>query len=313
MGEQTSWILRLDDETAPGLGRARIDLAGEDVERFLQGLLSADVEALTPEHAHAACLLTVKGKIVTEVLVVRDRDGRVGLVVPATQLEASVALLDRYIIMDDVTPTPAKSTQMACVWGPGAQELVAGHKGELAAYKTRHPVPGWLVAGSPDAMQSLQDQATVATETALTAYRIETASPLWGHEIMPDRFPPEVGFVYAVDYDKGCFMGQEPLARIHARGQVNRVMVRVRSEQSPAQPGPVQLDAPDKPNVGQWTSWVGEQGSVTGLAIVRRKVATPGTRLAAGELAVEVCSPPLGDDPGVANRHTTSRVQLGKS
>ncbi|MGB1016608.1 MAG: YgfZ/GcvT domain-containing protein [Nannocystaceae bacterium] len=312
MAEQTSWILRLDDDTSPGLGRVRIDLAGEDVERFLQGLLSADVEALAPEHAQAACLLTVKGKIVTEVLVVRDRGGSVGLIVPVGQLEACVALLDRYIIMDDVTPTPAEPAAMACVWGPGARELVNGHSGELAAYKTRHPVPGWIVVASPDAMQAFEAQATVATPADFTTYRIETASPLWSREIMADRFPPEVGFVYAVNYNKGCFMGQEPLARIHARGQVNRVMVRVRAEQQPSQTAPVQLDAADKPDVGRWTSWVGASGAVTGLAIVRRKVATPGTMLMAGELAVEVCSAPLGDDPGVGNRHDKGRVQLGK-
>ena len=49
---------------------------------------------------------------------------------------------------------------------------------------------------------------------------------------MADTFPPEVGFVAAVSYDKGCYMGQEPLARIHARGQVNRVLVQVGASRS---------------------------------------------------------------------------------
>ncbi len=306
-------VFRLPNDSTSALARAQIDLTGDDVQRFLQGLLSADVERIEPGTAEAAALLTVKGKIVTEVLVLCASDGRLFLSVPASQLQPTLELLDRYIIMDDVTPTAADPAAMACVWGPGGEALLQAHP-QLRAFRTRHPVPGWLVIGEGQAFDALEQAATVATSDAFTAYRIETATPLWGHELTADRFPPEVGFVYAVNYEKGCYMGQEPLARIHARGQVNRVLVRVTAEQAPSGAPPVQLANAEQTDVGGLTSWVcvGE-GAVTGLAIVRRKYAAPGTRLNAGSIEIEVCSGPLGDDRGVNNRHDQSTtVKLGK-
>ncbi|MFY0531537.1 hypothetical protein [Nannocystis pusilla] len=123
-----------------------------------------------------------------------------------------------------------------------------------------------------------------------------------GPEITPGTFPPEVGFVAAVSYDKGCFMGQEPLARIHARGQVNRVLVRVHAGTCPE--GPVELAAPERPQAGLAATWAPDpSGGASGLAIVHRSAASPGTVLsAAGIGAVEVRSGPLGDDPGVKGR-----------
>lgn len=294
-------VFRLPTDSGSALSRAQIDLAGEDVSRFLQGLLSADVEQIKPNTAQASALLTVKGKIVTELLVLSTASGKLRLCVPASQLSATLELLDRYIIMDDVTPTAAKPQALACVWGEHADQLVRQAEG-IECYATRHPVPGWLVVGDEPAVTNLASQATQASLEQFTRYRVETASPLWGAEIQPDRFPPEVGFVYAVNYDKGCYMGQEPLARIHARGQVNRVLVRVEADAAPAGSAPLKLATPERPDVGMWTTWVGD-GPTLGLAIVRRKFAEPGQLLDANGQAVKVCSGPLGDDRGVANRH----------
>src|SRR5690606_21560455 len=131
---------------------------------------------------------------------------------------------------------------------------------------------------------------------------IEAGVPAWGLEITPGTFPPEVGFVAAVSYDKGCFMGQEPLARIHARGQVNRVLVRVHAETCPQ--GPVELAARDRPQAGRAATWAPDPaGGALGLAVVHRSAASPGTVLSAeGSGPVEVRSGPLGDDPGVKGR-----------
>ena len=134
-----------------------------------------------------------------------------------------------------------------------------------------------------------------ADDDALTQHRIDTATPAWGYELQAGFFPPEVGFTYGVSYDKGCFMGQEPLARIHARGQVNRVMVRVETAA-----GPSALSHPDRAEAGRLTSVAGGRG----LAIVRRELAAEGTVLQAAEGgAVKVISGPLGDDAGVAGRN----------
>ena len=132
-----------------------------------------------------------------------------------------------------------------------------------------------------------------------------------GSRIEPDVFPPEVGFVYAVSYDKGCFTGQEPLARIHARGQVNRVMVRVNAD-APIALGTT-LAGPDRPEVGKLTTVApdGDGGGVLGLAIVRRDVAEAGKALTAGDTTVTVTSGPLGDDPGTPGKGRSATVRLG--
>lgn len=285
--------------------RRLIRFTGVDVRRFLQGLLSADIEALRPGHACPAAILTVKGKLVSEAIVLCDADGSIALVVPAEIAEAVVGLVDRHIIMDDVTIALDEAQRFALVW-----PALPGERG-VAAYATRHPAPGSLLVGDDAALTAALAGVPVVGEDEWNRYRVTEAAPAWGHEIVADSFPPEVGFVAAVSYDKGCYMGQEPLARIHARGQVNRVMVRVSATTLPS--GPVTLATPERPVAGRWTTWAGDPEGAVGLAVVHRSVAVAGTVLAAeGVGAVTVQSGPLGDDPGVGAKAKAATVQLGK-
>ena len=184
------------------------------------------------------------------------------------------------------------------------------------SFPVEHPAPGRLLVGPRVQLHAALAQlgSCEADAQAYTRWRLRHDRPAWGFEITPDRFPPEVGFVDAVSYDKGCYMGQEPLSRIHNRGQVNRVMVRVGAPAAPeVEDGPVALHeagGEQAKEVGSWTSWSAD-GS-RGLAIVRRRHARPGTRLRAGELELEVQSGPIGDDPGGAGPATgTATVSLG--
>lgn len=285
--------------------RRLLRFTGADVGRFLQGVLSADVQQLRPGHGQAAAILTVKGKIVSDAIVLCGGDGTIDLAVPAEIAGAVLSLIDRHIIMDDVQVSLDAAQRFALAW-PDAPETTPG----LQRFVTRHPAPGVLLVGEAGALTEALAGVPEAGAEAYALHRIAAAAPAWGHEITADAFPPEVGFVAAVSYDKGCYMGQEPLARIHARGQVNRVLVQVRAASSPA--GPVNLAAPDRPAAGRWTSWARSPDGAVGLAIVHRSVARPGTVLTAEALgAVEVGSGPLGDDPGVPGKKTAT-VQLGK-
>jgi folate-binding protein YgfZ len=166
----------------------------------------------------------------------------------------------------------------------------------LTTYIARHPIPGRIVVGTPGALAAALDGIERADEEAFTAHRIDTATPAWGFEVQAGFFPPEVGLVYAVSYDKGCFMGQEPLARIHARGPVKRV--RARGETT-ATATPAVLAQGDKQNAGTLTSVARGRG----LAIVRRSMAEEGTVMTTAEgIEVRVISGPLGDDPGIDGR-----------
>lgn len=275
----------------PGQARALVRASGPDAERFLQGTLSADLGDLGHDRALPATLLTVKGKIVADAVVLRLPGGDIGLLVPEGVADEVVALLDRHVIMDEVT-VARSSERAALVWPERPPE------GQV--FETRHPAPGWIVVDTPDRLEASLGASSEVSVEAFTRHRIETASPAWDHELAPGFFPPEVGLTYAVSYDKGCFMGQEPLARIHARGHVNRVMVRVELDVAPDADASVGLSSSERPEAGRLTSWARSDGGAIGLAIVHASLASPGVELRGeGVGAVRVTSGALGGDPGV--------------
>jgi folate-binding protein YgfZ len=288
----------------PGQARAVLRITGEDASRFLQGLLTADMGQLIAGRALPTALLTVKGKIVSDGILLAPRESEIWLAIPADKADAVQAQLDGHVIMDDVTIErldPADHA-LVLVWGASVDASVP-------SFTTDYPLHGTLLVGPLAELRTwLAEQGSEPIdELGFTRLRIEQARPAWGREITEDRFPPEVGFVESVSYTKGCYMGQEPLSRIHNRGQVNRVMVRVEAERAPEGSDPVDLFIGEDP-VGEWTSRADDG---RGLAIVKRKHAEPGKQLRTGEgIAVMVRSGPLGDDPGGASR-SVIKVQLG--
>lgn len=271
--------------------RRVLRLHGPDTHRFLQGTVSADVSKAAPGHAVPATLLTVKAKIVSELIVLVQDDTTVDLLIPADTFDGVQSHLDRHIIMDEVEVAPREDQVVAAVWGEGLREADGGLR-----WSCTHPVHGQLLVGTAEDVAGALDGVSTADAAAFSAHRVEVGAPGWGFEVTPDRFPPEVGFVGAVSYDKGCYLGQEPLARIHARGQVNRVMVRVSIEG--AAEAPAGLSHVDRPEAGTLTTVAGDQG----LAVLRRSFAETGQSLSADGVTVTVRSGPLGDDPGIGSR-----------
>jgi folate-binding protein YgfZ len=287
----------LDD--LPHQGRALVRLSGPDARRFLQGTITADIERLAPATAAAGALLTVKGKLVTELVVVCASDDAIEVLLPRDIVDDTVAMLDRHIVMDDVVVARDPDAVAAVVWDEDDPDVAPAIS--LRTIATRHPLPGWLVVGPRESLAAALAQAEPVDLATFERARVESATPGWRHELLPGFFPPEVGYVHGVAYDKGCYLGQEPLARIHARGQVNRVMVQVIAETSAEVPAP--LKAPERDDAGTWTTAVALESGVCGLAIVRRDFARPGVVLrTADDRAVRVVSGPLGDDPGIRSR-----------
>jgi folate-binding protein YgfZ len=304
----------IDLAQVSGQARTVLALTGADVERFLQGTLSADLRGLDTRHARAATLLTVKGKVIAEVIVVRRAgpDPVFYLLVPTACAGEVIVDLDRHVIMDDVTITPCELA-VGFAWGEEGRDLPnldVDSTGE-GSWWTRHPGVGRLHVGSAESLAAWVQAHGQGMAEDFHAARIHAHVPAWQHEITPDHFPPEVGFVEAVSYSKGCYRGQEPLARIHARGQVNWVMVAVRSAEAgasttlPAAGHAIALQHPSRANAGRWTSAVvGREGGLDGLAIVHRSLAVVGTTLEieGGSGALEVTTGPLGDDTTQAAR-----------
>jgi folate-binding Fe-S cluster repair protein YgfZ len=119
-------------------------------------------------------------------------------------------------------------------------------------------------------------------------------------------FPPEVGFVAAVSYDKGCYLGQEPLSRLHLRGRANRGLIAVAPAAGTVEATPTELADAEGP-VGRLTTWAAPADAgaerPAGLAIVHRRAFAPGTTLTtASGATVVVIDGPHGDDPGTGAR-----------
>lgn len=248
--------------------RALLQLTGPDTIRFLQGTLSNDVHEIPEGEAVAAALLTVKAKLVCDVTVWGAGE-TLWLSVPAAVGQAVFENLDRHIIMDEVEVKLLDAKQVLVV---GDRPGGAGGTGGVSVVQTRHPAPGFLVAGPADAVDAVLADCDVGDAEGYAEHRIESASPSWGHELSSDRMPPEVGLGYAVSYDKGCFMGQEPLSRLHNRGQVNRVLCRVDVE---GLAEGAALAHESREAAGTLTTAVNGKG----LAVVWRKLAEPGAEL----------------------------------
>jgi folate-binding protein YgfZ len=201
-------------------------VVGDDAVEFLDGLVSQNVAALSPGTAARSLLLAPNGKLRANLWLLRDND-RVGLVCDAGRADAVMADLARFKIRVDVTIT-ADSRPVWEVWGPDADSLAATASSDwsddgatlLANLPFRHSdLPRLIVAGEQPAVRQ------VSAEVA-AAVRIELGEPVVGIDLADGTIPQESGDVAAaVDFTKGCYLGQELVARIDSRGHVNRRLV----------------------------------------------------------------------------------------
>ncbi len=295
------------DVTRSGVGIARrtwrsvVDIGGEDRKKFLQGLLSNDVESLAAGAGCRALLLDVKGHVVADFDVFAAADS---LVVSgeADCLEAVVPTLQRYVLAAAVT-FEERGVEVVGVVGPAAEALLRD-----AGIEVPQPQAGAHLMGTVDGtdvrvtrafsssgglelhvpterlesvwkiLEDAAGEATVTLDAATSeVLRVEAGEPRYGAEITGEEFPQEVGLDEAINYDKGCYLGQETVARIHYRGQVNRLLRGLKLDESAAFGADL---AHDDKRVGHITSVVeSPRLGVIGLGYVRREQADSGVVL----------------------------------
>lgn len=226
--------------------RTLVRIEGSRAARLLNGLLSADVEALRPGDAALSFILTPKGRPVAVPTVLRLEDEFL--------LDASRAalpgLLDHfrtYLPPRFASVTILDDARRVSLLGPHAIEAATGLDltGEFFRV-TRAPEDGggidvFLTNDGPD-LEAIE-AAAVSTGGAVACpadhevWRIECGIPRFGRDITPDNLPQETGLVArAVSFEKGCYTGQEVVARIHYRGHVNRYLRGIRRAGPPAGP-----------------------------------------------------------------------------
>ncbi|MFO7279370.1 MAG: glycine cleavage T C-terminal barrel domain-containing protein [Thermoanaerobacterales bacterium] len=262
------------------LPRDVVRVAGPDAVDYLQGQLSQDVAALGPGEAAWSFLLQPTGKVDAWLRVTRTGDDELVLDVDAGHGEAVVARLRRFLLRTkaDVDPLPWRAVALR---GPGA-DRVEGLTGLV--------VPTWPGVEGVDALGedvAPPDGVARATAADLASLRVRAGVPAMGAELTASTIPAEVGrhvLGASVSFTKGCYTGQELVARIDSRGgnvprQVRGLVVRAGAGVAPGAAVVVGGD-----EVGTVTSVAPAPGGGTvALALVKRAVTPP----AAGEVRVE--------------------------
>lgn len=229
----------------------RLDLVrvtGPDAASFLQGILSQDVEAMTSGSVAKTLLLQPNGKMDCYATIGRDEDGYV-LVVERGVGPQVVEALSRFLIR--VKAEIALETQsISEVWGPDAPAVVLGlglastdgWDGTVLANPLQN-LPRFVLVGDLAWPGDLVRAGGLATE----AVRIEGGEPRNGVDISASTIPQEAGLVEdTVSFTKGCYLGQELVARIDSRGHVNRHLRGVRMSANVLPPAGAEAYAGDK-------------------------------------------------------------------
>jgi aminomethyltransferase len=284
--------------------RALLRLTGNDRITFLQGMVTNDVAALHAGDGVYAAFLTQQGRVVADVRVYALAD-ELWVDVLATRRTALRDGLERYIIADEVEFAADDVLPLIVLEGPHAARVVLAVTGEAVAelvpYAHRafefegHTVritavthtgePGYLLCGSPEAAAALWTRSRSAGAEpvgmeALDVLRIEAGIPWAGRDMDESLLISEVGLESAISYKKGCYLGQEVVERVAARGQVHRKLVGIECHGAALPPSGAKL-LHDGKEVGWVTSstWSPAREAVIALGYARRECAEPGSEL----------------------------------
>lgn len=271
--------------------RGKLRFTGEQRGWFLHQMLTQAYEDIPIGEAREAALITVHGRMQAHVEVVATDDSFLMHFEP--ELLATLPdELRRYVFatrvgIEDVT----EGFGLVLIAGDGWSE-VAGD-GDIAEGAVAHPtealgIPAaylWVPAAQKGPLLDALARAGAGevTEAELEAIRISNGVPRWGRDMDTKTFPQEAGIDdRAVHYDKGCYLGQEAMAKIHFRGKVNRRLA-VLQPQEPVAPG-TEITLEDQ-KVGTVTS----SAEGVALALVRHTV-EQGAVVDAGGVVATVAS-----------------------
>jgi tRNA-modifying protein YgfZ len=283
MADMTSiQALRESAVVVDGAGHDVLRATGNDRVAFLHRITSGTIAGKAPAQGSRTLLLDVRGRVLASLLAfVRAKSVR--LVVPAGQGADVAAGLTKYAVMDDFQIVPETELASLAILGPRAEVAladvgVAGLPSLLgsalydhadAASETFGPL--WVAHGRASGSDGLCVVASRPAREALLAallakgmprlepeiaeaLRISALEPKPGNEILPERFPVEVGLGVAIDHGKGCYVGQETIVRMRDRGITRKrlVLLRLSGDDRPA-PGD-KIASAEQPTAGQITS-----------------------------------------------------------
>ena len=267
--------------------RGKLRFSGEQRAWFLDQILTQSFEGIQPGETREAAMLTAHGRMTGYLEALAVEEAILCHFEPELK-ETLPEAIRRYVF--------ATRVEIEDVSDERGLVLIAGEGWREFANKTV-PVPSYhetrslgIPAGYAwldrdyvsDALNELEKAgARPVNDDELEAIRIERGVPRWGKEMDTKTFPQETGIdELAVHYEKGCYLGQEAMAKIHFRGKVNRRLVKLEAD------GPLKVGSDlmlDEKKVGRVTSALNGRG----LALVSHTIEA-GTRLEADEIRAAV-------------------------
>jgi folate-binding protein YgfZ len=302
--------------------RLRIRVSGAKAAELVTGMVTNDVSALTPGEGQYAAALTAKGKIVADLRIFAFEDSL--LIDTSAAAATGWKEMVRKYINPRVAPYHELTSELSDfgVFGRSARSVVAkvmdiddkdlvalapyGHISrsfaDVTATIARVPdldVDGFEIFIPAEAVGALKNRFHAAgvnegSKETWEIARIEAGRPEWGIDMDDSTLPQEANFdeLNAISYTKGCYIGQETVARVHFRGHVNRFLRRLRFVTRPAPPKGAELVDETGKVIGEIRSAaLSPRFGGIALGMVRREIA-PGTTLQAkwpdGECSVQV-------------------------
>jgi aminomethyltransferase len=299
--------------------RVKIRLTGSDRVRWLNGMVTNNIRDLGQNHGVFAFLLNPQGHILGDLVAFHRRES---LLVESdrAQLTKILATFDHYIIMDDVEVADvSESLATIGLAGPNSAAVLAAAGMQLASMQPLEvaditwrdvsisvvrgefdDLPSFEIWVAPDHATKLREAlqiagAAVVGQDSLELYRIALGVPLYGKDIRERDLPQETEQPRALNFSKGCYVGQEIVERIRSRGNVHRKFTGFKIDgASPAVGTKIQWQGKE---VGELTSSAvipgptGEQS--VALGYLRRELAGPGKDLEIGGSRVTVCELPF--------------------
>jgi folate-binding protein YgfZ len=291
-------------------GRGAIDVLGADAAEYLQGQLTNDVEALGVGEGQYAALLDRKGHMQTDLRVLRVGEAAILLDTEPQTKDAALRHLTMYSIGRDVQVGDATAERaFISLIGPRAAEIAGTPPlPEFANEATKLASVDVVAVGTRDGIDILfpaaERERVVAALTdagavevspeAVEILRVEAGVPRFGAEMDAGTMPAEASIVDdVVSFTKGCYIGQETVARLHYKGKPNKHLRGLRLSAAAASGAALRLGDKEVGTLGG--AVVSPAHGPIGLAIVRRE-AQPGVQLFVGEdgVTAEVVALPFG-------------------
>ncbi|HXP34468.1 MAG TPA: glycine cleavage T C-terminal barrel domain-containing protein [Chthoniobacterales bacterium] len=263
--------------------RVKLRVSGVDRLRFLNGQLTNDIRKATETSAVEACVLNAKGKMDAHLFARAQADSFLLDVDPALQSTFQTRL-ERYVIADDVQieDVTARLSIFHVTGGsppnfsiPARIALAnrfgrSGH--DISCESTQHD----------QLATELSKEFEFCDENCAEVFRIEQGIPRWGRELTGDIIPIEANLEQrCIDYDKGCYIGQETISRMKMSGQRNKQLCGLVSVKNiPLAPG-MRLTGPEGKEIGWITSATRSDPREIALAYVKRGFNSVGSRLEA--------------------------------